>query len=491
MMRRAVEIGLGVLAIIVALSVVAFISWANAQEEFQAEATALHRVASQYADQHDAHMIALAAIAGSNEADRLDLFGEVARSILQYYPRIVAIDLVPLDAGGLGATTRPAADAVIDQNIAEAAVAGTGLVALGDSPGHYRLIGRSAGGHYAVALEIDAALMLASDRPFWSRPNVRHALALADGTLLAGEPGAPGFAEALGSASQPLVLQASMLPGWADIFPLGPTLGAACGALLLYGLVLWALRQFAEAKRAEARALLSEHQARLAHAGRVNSLGEMASGIAHEITQPLTAILSQAQASRRLAEQGNLVALRPVLEDTITQTKRAAAILERLRAWVKPRQSPPETVWVNAAVHNVKALVAGQAAQQSCEIALALSPQELAVRADPVELEQVLFNLVLNAIEALQPQGGGTIDIATRREGGHVLLEVADTGPGIEPGLRDRLFEPFVTGKPDGSGLGLALCQRLVERMDGEIGLVRSRTGASFRVRLPLVEARP
>jgi signal transduction histidine kinase len=100
-------------------------------------------------------------------------------------------------------------------------------------------------------------------------------------------------------------------------------------------------------------------------------------------------------------------------------------------------------------------------------------------------MEQIIFNLVRNAIEAASGQADGEVSVSARRSGNQVIVDVTDNGPGVADDLRDRLFEPFVTGKPGGTGLGLALCQRLAERMGGEVQLVTARP-ALFQLRLPV-----
>lgn len=107
------------------------------------------------------------------------------------------------------------------------------------------------------------------------------------------------------------------------------------------------------------------------------------------------------------------------------------------------------------------------------------------VLGDPVELEQILFNLVRNAIEATADIPSGHVRVSARSEGTEAVIEVTDNGPGIPPALRDRVFEPFVSDKPEGTGLGLALCRRLAERRGGTVTLLDNRAGTVFQLRLP------
>lgn len=223
--------------------------------------------------------------------------------------------------------------------------------------------------------------------------------------------------------------------------------------------------------------------ARLEHASRINGLGEMAAGIAHEITQPLTAILGQAQAGRRLLEQGDLAATRAVLDETVTQSKRAADILDRLRKWIRFEEHVMAIVPLQPAIDNVASLLSSELAQRGVRLKQEVYGTGLAVRADAVQLEQVIFNLVRNALDAA-PAGAGCITIRYHAEKANAVLDVEDNGPGIAEAVRPRLFEPFVTNKKDGLGLGLVLCQRLVERMGGTIVLMDG-VPTTFRITLP------
>jgi C4-dicarboxylate-specific signal transduction histidine kinase len=211
----------------------------------------------------------------------------------------------------------------------------------------------------------------------------------------------------------------------------------------------------------------------------------MASGIAHELTQPLTAILSQAQAARHLSRRGDIAALEPAMQGIADQAKRASAILERLRNWTVPVQPADRIGDLGMALQNVQLLLVPEASHRGVTLRFDTVPPPLGIRGNQVELEQILFNLVRNAIEAVSGQAGGAVTVTARRSGNQIIVDVADNGPGVADDLRDRLFEPFVTGKPGGTGLGLALCQRLAERMGGEVQLVTAQP-ALFRLRLPV-----
>ncbi|MFY0311876.1 sensor histidine kinase [Leisingera sp. D0M16] len=481
-----------VAVLIVAAGFSALLEHQKLLAELQTEAHSLHRLASQRADQHDAHLTSLSALAVAGEDVRRDLFLDVGASILRFYPRIGAIDLVPLGGDGY-LTSRTGLPEETIALIRRSARASNGQLVLASAPGTptgYILVKRSPNtenARFGLALQIDAQALLASDSGFWSRPSVSQTLHLPDGTALISGGPAEGvqFEKSLGSASQPLVFAAGISPGLADLLPPGRLLAAAGLATVFYLLSVLGLRQLFRARQAESQARLSAQDARLAHASRVNALGEMASGMAHELTQPLTAILSQAQAGRHLAARGASGQTGPVFDGIVSQAKRASAILERLRNWTRPRTGPAGPVPVQAAVRGVELLLRPEAERASVRLAADPGPPELMVRADPVELEQVVFNLVRNAIEAAAQGDAKQVSVIARRSGSEVVIEVADSGPGVHAEIQPRLFEPFVTGKPGGTGLGLALCQRLAERMGGDLSLAADAPQTLFRLRLP------
>lgn len=491
---------IGCLILLVSAAALAIVQRHALTAELAQEAATLHRLASQRADQHDAHLTALSAIAVAAGGERHDLFLEVAATIMRFYPRIDEVALVPLDPGGETLGTHPL-DTTTAALVRAAARASDGRIALLPHPRrahHYIMVKRSPNTdapRYGLVLGIDAARLLAEATSFWSRPGVTVSLSLPDGQRLLGPDATPGtirVSQALHSASQPLVLDAAMAIGPADLLPPLRTGLVLVAVGIAYLGLLAVLRQRTRARAAMEAARISALDSRLAHASRVNALGEMASGLAHELTQPLTAILAQVQAGRRLLGQGDAAALAPVLDDTITQARRASGILERFRNWSRPPQTGTSACDLREVLANVRALLAPQAASRGVQLVFDVPAGPVRVAAHGVEMEQVLFNLVRNAIEATAGRReGGRIAVTLREDGGQAVLEVADNGPGIAAELRPRLFTPFTTNRPDGTGLGLALSQRLVERAGGEIALVDEGPGATFRVVLPRLGGSP
>lgn len=455
------------------------------------ESDVLHRLASQRAGQHDAHLTALSAIATAAGDGQHSLFLDVAGTIEHFYPRIDDIQLVPLDARTAPVGIGPLSPALA-QRVRAAVQGSDGAVAMlpyPDRAEHYMLVKRSpntAQARYGLMLGIDVHKLIGEASPYWSEPGVALQVSLPDGRpLVAHMPpsaGKPRFSKALASASQPLILETGMAIGPKDLFPPWRTALTLLLVSVLYFAALAAWRQRVRTRTAVEQARLSALESRLAHASRVNALGEMASGLAHELTQPLTAILAQAQACRRMLDQPGSPALAPVLEDTVTQAKRASAILERFRNWSRPQAACTSVFDLRDALGNVRALLAPQAAADKASLTFDMPDSAVLVQADPIEMEQVVFNLVRNALEAVAGRDSGQVTVILQQAASEVLLEVSDNGPGIVPELRARLFTPFTTTRPDGTGLGLALSQRLIERAGGDIFLVDEGPGATFRI---------
>ncbi|MBW9067728.1 sensor histidine kinase [Agrobacterium pusense] len=468
--------------------------------ELARQSDALQAEASRRADQHDAHVTALSAVAQAQQGADYRLLLDVAAPILQFYPRIDEVQLVSLNEAGPVFGTRPL-ESELAATIRAAASVFTGrpaLVASDLRPGHYMIVKRSPNSESAskvLVLAIDAGRLLASDAAFWSEKQAVIRLTMPGGTVLFGPPTmpeAPQYVRQLSSTSQPLTLEVALAITWRDLLPGRALLAGVAGASVVFLLGIVMTRQRTRMRAAERRAELSGMEARLTHASRVNALGEMASGLAHELTQPLTAILAQAQAGRRLLARQDVTALSGALDDMIDQARCAANMLDRFRNWSLPHRQPVAAHDLRSALRNVDALLAGEAARHEASIDIAMPEVPLPVRVDPVEIEQVMFNLLRNALDALTAiEGRRAITARLSRNGDFAVLDVADNGPGVAPELRGRLFTPFTTTKNNGMGLGLALSQRLVERASGEIRYVASENGAHFRVVLPLApEAR-
>jgi two-component system, LuxR family, sensor kinase FixL len=232
-------------------------------------------------------------------------------------------------------------------------------------------------------------------------------------------------------------------------------------------------------------------QERLWHVSRLATVGEMASGIAHELNQPLAAIANYAQACDRLLARPseNLEDVREALREITGQAVRAGDIIRHLRSLTRHHDGPRERTDVNALINELTDLVEADARHQGVRYSLKLGGDLPPVELRPTQIQQVILNLVRNAVEALAESPGGPRDLIVRTakaDDRHVEVSVCDNGPGIAPSVAQRLFEPFCTSKPAGTGLGLAISRTIVGQHGGTLGY-RANTprGACFTLRLP------
>jgi len=212
----------------------------------------------------------------------------------------------------------------------------------------------------------------------------------------------------------------------------------------------------------------------LAHIGRISAMGELTASLAHELNQPLTAILSNAQTAERLlaGDPVDLDEIRAILRDIVDDDKRAGAVIRRLREVVRKGDLEFVSLALNDVATDVAWLVRNDAVTRNVSLVLDLAPDLPRVRGDRVQLQQVVLNLVLNGLEAMgAPHGGDrTLVIRTVRAGaGTVGLEVQDSGGGIDEARVDQMFQPLYTTKPHGLGMGLAITRTMVEAHGGRI----------------------
>jgi PAS domain S-box-containing protein len=244
-----------------------------------------------------------------------------------------------------------------------------------------------------------------------------------------------------------------------------------------------------ERKLAEAEVQRQREQ--LAHVARVSVMGELAASVAHELNQPLGAILSNAEAAELFLKQdppavGELSA---ILTDIRKDDERAGEVIRRMRALLRKHELERQPLEINALAEDVLRLVSADAALRKMAITAELAPGLPAVRGDRIHLQQVLLNLILNAMEAMANQPPERRRLTVRTSGtnnGTVELSVADSGPGIPADNLPRLFEPFFTTKESGIGMGLSISRKIVEAHHGRIWAEnRPAGGAVFHVTLP------
>jgi C4-dicarboxylate-specific signal transduction histidine kinase len=249
-----------------------------------------------------------------------------------------------------------------------------------------------------------------------------------------------------------------------------------------------------EATRRERQ--LRELQTALAHVHRVTTMGQLAASIAHELKQPLAALMIRGNTSLRwlAKDPPELDEARQSVELMMKDGNRATAVIERIHGLVKKSAPRTDTVDINDAIGEVISLIHSEATKDGVVIKTQLEKNMDRIRGDRVQLQQVILNLILNAIEAMNNVGRDSreLDISTTKEANseHVMVAVRDTGPGLKPENLNRIFEPFYTTKSDGMGMGLSICRYIIEEHGGRLWATGSHgRGAMFQFTIPLDES--
>lgn len=243
-----------------------------------------------------------------------------------------------------------------------------------------------------------------------------------------------------------------------------------------------------EQRRAEEQ--LHQAQADLAHVTRAQALGELAAAIAHEVNQPLTAIVTNANFSLRQLKisSPNLDELRTAITEIVNDGTRASAVISRIRGLLLKGSSRRTEVEINEIIQEVITLLRNELTRNRVYLRTELAANLPRVQGDPVQLQQVLINLILNAIEAmrLSTEQPRKLVIRSAKNSDGVLVQVQDSGPGIEPERVNRIFEPFFTTKTEGIGMGLAISRSIIESHGGQLSLRSAFQGALFQFILPI-----
>jgi len=234
----------------------------------------------------------------------------------------------------------------------------------------------------------------------------------------------------------------------------------------------------------------------LAHVSRVSTVGEMTASLAHQLNQPLAAIMTNAQAGTRILNSArpDVDEVRAILVDIVKDDRRASDVIQRLRDLLRKGELEMTKVNVAAAIRDVVDLVSSEALIRNITVSLQFGEEPVCVRGDRVQLQQVILNLLHNAMDALRDSTDSLcrVEIGCRRnEQQHVIVTVHDSGPGLRPGSEESIFEPFYTTKANGMGLGLSIARSILEAHGGEIRAANdSIRGARFEFFLPAIAGR-
>ena len=453
------------------------------REAFETDARISHRLLSQRVVQHDAVLATLALLQPGLQPGP---GAQPEQRLTSVYSQI------------LGVQRRDPGQAWTDRGLdsAEQASRQTQVAALANpdftgTSGRYQLVLAAQPTSYALLIDLHATVPWSE----WSMPvqtsPVRVTLEHAGQVFVVqpGQLGPPGwrfeFRKALASASQPFEVVAVQHVGWSALPWAAMVLWTLAVAAALAGWLAWQ-RQRSARRRAEA--LL-----RVGQVTRLNTLGELAAGLAHELNQPLTAILANTQAAKRLLQDDpdELPTALQAMDQAVAQARRAAEVLGRLRRTVEqpsPGTDSNQTVDLAQAIRNALDLLEPECKRRSV-VSTVHAVQPVRVLAERVALEQIVHNLLTNALQALDlvPTQERSLAIHIEATSDMGLLRIADSGPGLPPDILPRVFEPFFTTREGGLGLGLSLCETLATGMGGQLqAQANLPRGAVFTLTLPL-----
>ena len=236
---------------------------------------------------------------------------------------------------------------------------------------------------------------------------------------------------------------------------------------------------------------LQDLQNELLHVSRLSAMGQMTAAIAHELNQPLAAVLNYVNAARRVVStmtDTHAGRLSELIDKAANQTSRAGKIIRQLRDFVEKREASRADANLNLVIEETIALAAIGSADANVQLTIELQPELPAVLIDKIQMQQVVINLIRNSLEAMQQVPVRELRIKTSRGGeNEVIVTISDTGPGLPPEIANRLFHPFVTTKEKGMGIGLSICRSIVEAHGGRIWAASNEnSGATFHVTLPV-----
>ncbi len=452
---------------------------ARQQDVFDTNARIVHRLLSQQVVQHDAILATLALLHGGNAADRPEqrlpaLYGQIAaaahRGANEAWP---SPELTNAEAVSLRLKRAILADVDLQK--------GTYQLVLAAQPDSYAL---------TIALRNMVPWAEWPMKPDTSPVQVRMDLGAKTYTVQAGRPFATGDAgwtfearKVLAAESQPFEVVSRLHVPWSALPWTYMLISAGAIALaLLRGRML--VQQRTQQRREEERQRVGQRT-------RLNTLGELAAGMAHEINQPLTAILANTQAASRLLDDAepDLIAARSAMQMAVQQARRASDVVGRLRRTVERPGSAAavQSVDLHAACQHALYLLEPELQRSRCTATLTVDGDLFAVQADPVALEQIIHNLLTNALQAMEqvPPPQRALQLVLSHTATQGVLRVQDTGPGIPQDALAKVFEPFFSTREGGLGLGLSLCESLAQGMGAHLSAANLPTeGAEFTLQM-------
>lgn len=462
---------------------------AQLQQDFETDARIAHRLMSQQVVQYDAVLATLALLEPGDGADRPE------QRLPSVYPSILRVQRRERDQAWPDEKQAGALAAAEARSRSErrAELAGLDL-----AQGRYQLVVGATPISYALEIDLAGSVPW-RDWPMDPKQSpVRVSLqrgaqqfVLQPGQAAQADAGGWrfGLTKPLASPSQPFELVAERHVGWGEL-PWRSIAGwAAAAALLLAG--LWTAQRQRIARRR------AEELLRLGQVARLNALGELSAGLAHELNQPLTAVLANAQAARRLLDDDppDLATARNAMGQAVEQARRAAGVVGRLRRVIERPEAGGDVkpLVLQEVVRSAMHLLAPEFAQRGVAAQFDATAQApVRVQAEAVALEQIVHNLLMNALQALDlvPASERRLSVSVGRNGQEGVLTVTDNGRGIAPEAMPRLFEPFFSTREGGLGLGLSLSETLASGMGGSLSAANALPrGARFTLLLPLVAA--
>jgi signal transduction histidine kinase len=476
--RSRVPLALWIALASVGCAVLVRMDLARLRDAFDTDSRIAHRLLSQRAVQHDAILATLA---------MLQPAGGVApaeQRLPALYPQILSVQR--RDDGASWPDSALATAESMSRQQRRPVLADADFAS-----GRYRLVLAADPASFAATFDVRQVVPWTE----WSMDREQSPVTVAlehAGSRFVLQPGheAPGiatfaFRKHLATESQPFDVVTHRVVTWAEL----PWLQMLSWILACaIGVSAWHWLRVQRAERQRAEELL-----RLGQVARLNTLGELAAGMAHELNQPLAALLASTQAARRLVGEDppDVDTARDAMRQAEEQARRAADVLGRLRRGVERPASSSELqpVVLQDAVRNALYLLEPEFAKRHVAPRFDTEGTSVVVRAEPVALEQIIHNLLTNALQALElvPAGERSLSLQLEADQRRGTLTVGDSGPGIAPHVLPRIFEPFFTTRENGLGLGLSLCESLAAGMGGELAVQpRSPRGAAFTLRLPL-----